>query len=154
MPEKRLSKNNPKKKERNVEIACLRSTGKSLLEIAKEINVSKATVSRALKDSEVKEILEETTKYYATFAPMVREGFIELLASEVPEIRQKAIAEYHKVMGMSGSQISIFIQNMYAQQNNVVLPQHLQELLARGAGEVIDVTPYEDTTKTKEGEND
>lgn len=149
--EKRLSENNPERKKRNIEIACLRATGKSVLEIAQEIHVSKATISRALKDEDVKNILDETTKYYATFAPAIRQGFIELCVSPNPDVRQRAIAEYHKVMGMSSSQMSIFIQNMYAQQNNVVLPQHLQELLARGPGEVIDVTPHEDTTKTKAG---
>jgi len=147
----KLAKGNPKKKKRNATIAALRSTGKSLLEIAREIKVSKATVWRALQDSEVKEILEETTKYYATFAPLVREGFIDLLASDVPEVRQKAISEYHKVMGLSGSQVSIAVQNLYATQNNVVLPDHLQRLLAQGIGDVIDVTPYKDTTKAAPG---
>lgn len=149
--EKRLSEDNPERKKRNIEIACLRSTGKSVLEIAREINVSKATVSRALKDEEVKAILDETTKYYATFAPAIRQALIELCVSENPEVRQRAIAEWHKVMGMTSSQQSIFIQNMFAQQNNVVLPRHLQELLARGPGEPIDVTPHIDTTKIKAG---
>jgi len=147
----KLAQGNPKKIERKRTIAALRSKGKSMAEIAKAVNVAKSTVWQDLQDAEVKAILDETTKYYATFAPLVREEQIKLITHEDPGVKQKAISEYHKVMGLSGSQVSIAVQNLYATQNNVVLPDHLQRLLAQGMGDVIDVTPYEDTTKAAPG---
>ena len=145
----KLSKGNPKRIERKATIRDLRLTGKSMSEIAGALHIAKSTVWKDLQDADVKQAIEDTVKYLSTFSPLVYEGHVELLASEVPEVRQKAIELWYKLMSMLGAQQSIYIQNMYASQTNIVLPAHLQQLLAQGPGEVIDVTPYKDTSKSK-----
>ena len=147
----KLAKGNPKRIERKATIRDLRLSGKSMADIATALHIAKSTVWKDLQDSDVKAAIEDTVKYLSTFSPLVYEGHVELLASNVPEVRQRAIELWYKLMSMLGAQQSIYIQNMYATQNNVILPEHMQRLLAQGPGEVINVTPYEDTSKTKRG---
>ena len=148
----KLSADNPKRTERKITIRDLRLSGKSMSEIATELHIAKSTVWKELQDKDVKQAIEDTVKYLSVFSPVVYEGHVELLASIDPGIRLKAIELWYKLMSMLGAQQSIYIQNMYATQNNVVLPEHLQRLLAQGPGEAIDVIPYTDTSKVKKGE--
>ena len=143
----KLAKNNPKRTERKATIRDLRLSGKSMSEIANDLHIAKSTVWKDLQDADVKQAIEDTVKYLSVFSPVVYEGHVELLASNDPGIRLKAIELWYKLMSMLGAQQSVYIGAIYATQNNVVLPEHLQRLLAQGQGEVIDVTPYEDTSK-------
>ena len=58
-------------------------------------------------------------------------------------------------MGVVGAQAPVFIQNLYATQNNVTLTPQLQQLLTNAIpAEVIDVTPYEDTSRVSNEQSD
>ena len=143
----KLARDNPKRIERKATIRDLRLSGKSMSEIATALHIAKSTVWKDLQDADVKQAIEDTVKYLSVFSPVVYEGHVELLVSLDPGIRLKAIELWYKLMSMLGAQQSIYIQNMYATQNNVILPEHLQRLLAQGPGEPINVTPYKDTSK-------
>jgi len=136
------------KKKRQAQIVPLRLQGKSLYQIAQEIGSTKATVWKDLQDKDVKEKIDNAIKYYSMFAPVVQEGFAELLVDPEKDIRLKAIQEYHKVMGITGSQTSVFIQNILNIQGNVTLSPRMQSLLTQHP-DIIDVTPYNDTSKSQ-----
>jgi len=140
---------NPARIDRQNRITELRLLGKSVADIAREIHMSKATVSRELKMEHVKDAIEDTVKYLSTFHSLVEQGHIELLTSDIPEVRQKAIDSWYKVMGVTGIQPPVIIQKMLAIQNNVILSPHVQRILSSTMpDDFIDVTPYEDTTKS------
>lgn len=142
------AKNNPARVARKARVIGLRLRGKSVAEIAREIGMSKATVSRELSDKDAKEIIENQVRYLLQFADVATQGHIDLLVSDDPDVRHRAIELFYKVVGMFGAQTPVFIQNLYATQNNVTLTPELQRLLTQTfPQEIIDVTPYEDSSK-------
>ena len=153
--EKQQNEDNPERIQRQLTIASLRLDGKSVAEIAREIGMSKATVSRELQKEHIKTAIEDTVSYLASFHPVVERGHVELLISDDPAVRQRAIDSWYKVMGAMGPQAPQYIQNILAVQGNVVMTPQLQKLITHAfSDDIIDVTPYEDTTRPKSNEQD
>lgn len=76
-----LTKDNPARMKRDVTIAAKRLEGQSVREIARAMDVSIATVSRALNDEEIKSVIDDTTRHVAKLAPRVFTN-LELMTSE------------------------------------------------------------------------
>lgn len=133
---------------RQRQVLGLRKSGESIGEIARKINASKATVWKDLQQEDVREAIEEHIKYLSILTPLAREVHLELLVDEDSAIRQKALDTYYKVLGITGIQAPPFIQNILNIQTNVMLTPQMQQLLVGAIPrEVIDVTPYRDTSK-------
>ena len=123
-----LAKGTPKRISRDLHIAELRATGKSVLEIAKETSLSHQRVSQILSDKQIKEILEEAQRYYISKAPEIKENFIKLCMDENKKISLDAIKEWHKITGIAPSQIqSQFLQQIYV-DNRTISPETMSNL--------------------------
>jgi len=110
--------------------AALHIEGKSQREIAKELGVSQSTVCRMLSDSKAKAIIDRVHNRYISAAKGISKQFIKLCYSDSASIRVKAIAEYHRIIGITPSnKPSIFIDKLYNQTNNTVISQDVLELL-------------------------
>ena len=142
----KLFKTNPARKQRDTTIAEMRLQGKSSREIAKEIGLDKSQVCRVLNDKEIKKILDEVHRFYGGFAEDVGREFMSLcLLSSDPAIREKAIKEYHKIMGIAPTHTqSIYIRNLYQDnRQQIVAPEVLSLLGKHLQDNIIDVTPLE-----------
>lgn len=154
----KLSKTNPARQQRDTTIAEMRLQGKSIREIAKEIGLDKSQVCRVLNDKEVKEILDKVHRFYGGFAEDVGREFMGLcLLSSDPAIREKAIKEYHKIMGISPAHTpSIFIQNLYQDNRQQIISSDVLTLLGKHLSDprdTIDMEPLE-LDKMRPKEND
>ena len=106
-------------------IAQLRAAGKTCREIGKEVHLSHNRVAVLLKDEEIKKRIEGFHKYYITYDKEVQKGFMELCMSKEPGVRQKAISEYHSVMGITPSHTpSHFIQQIYVDNRQINVGDH------------------------------
>ena len=135
----------PLPKETIKTIAKLSAIGKSCKKIADEVHVHKTTIAKKLKDPESKAIIESFQKYYLTYAEDVKRGFMELVTSDDPKVRQKGIEEYHKVMGITGAHPGIFIKNLYATQQNIITSPVVEALIDKHMNDqIIDIELIED----------
>ena len=129
-----LTKDNPERIRRDLTITELRSQGKSVREIGQEVGISKQRVSQILNDKEIKEILDDTQRYYVSKAPEVKKEFIRLcLGAEKESDRVKAIGDYNKIIGITPMHTqSPFIQQIYVDNRTVTSDTHqgLADLLA------------------------
>ena len=135
--------NTAKKLTQNVTIADLRSQGLSCREISTHLDLSYRQIARRLQDSDVKEILENTVRFYALYAEEIGDSLIGLCGSEKEEIRLKAIDQYYKVLGINTSHAPIFIQNIYQDQRSIYYSPHIQNIIDKECdnyleGEVIE----------------
>lgn len=146
-----------KHKVKNDTIAKLRAIGQSCREISKAVHLSHSQVAKKLKDPEIKKIIESFQRYYISYGEKVQKGFMELVLSKDPKVRQKAIEEYHSVIGISPSHTSsIFIKNLYQDNRQQILSPDVVELLGKHLQDnIIDVTPLEiEKMRPKEDEED
>ena len=135
-------------KEKIKELAKLSAIGKSCKKIADRIHLHKTTIAIKLKDVEAKSIIEGFQKYYLTYAEDVKRGFMELVLSDDPKVRQKATEEYHKVMGITTPHPGIYIQNLYQTQHNIISSPIVNQLLSKHMDpEVIDIEVIEDKSE-------
>jgi len=136
---KQLTKDNPARKERDRTIINLRLQGKTYREIEKEVGISKCVISATLNDEKAKELIDSTYRDYAKELPIIKEEFIALCHDDDKSVRQKALSEYHKIMGILPSHTSnIFIQNLNISQNNVISPDVLGIIQGIGSPQPID----------------
>jgi len=140
----------PVSKEKIDELAKLSAIGKSCKQISDKVHLHKTTIAKKIKLPEAKKIIEGFQSYYLTYAQDVKRGFMELCLSKDPKIKQKAISEYHSIMGISPTHApSQFLQQIYIDQRTIAPEAHkdLRELLAikkekdLKESEMIDVTP-------------
>ena len=120
-------------KEKIQDIAVLSAIGKSCKQIADKVHLHKTTIAKKLKNTEARQIIEGFQKYYLAYAQDVKRGFMELVLSDDPVIRQKAISEYHSIMGISPTHTpSQFIQQIYVDQLTITpdVHQNMSEMLA------------------------
>ena len=136
--------NKAKKQQQNVTIAQLRATGKNCREIAKCVNLSHVQVSRRLKDSDVKDRIDGMLKYYVSYDKEVQAKFMSLVLSDIPDIRQKAITEYHKVMGITTPHPSISIERLYVDNRSINYQPHIQAMIDKEQGQVLEGEIIED----------
>lgn len=84
----------------------------------------------------------------------VKKGFMELVLSDDPDVRQKAISEYHKVTGISPSHTpSIFIQNLYQDNRQQIISPDVLKLLGKHLQEnIVDMLLELDKMRPKEND--
>jgi DNA-binding CsgD family transcriptional regulator len=125
-----MAKNKAKEKLQDFTIAKLRGEGKSTREIGQEIHLSHSEVAKRLKRDDVKARVEETIKYYISYADELRKGFIELCLSEDPKVRQAALSDYHKMIGILPSHAqSYYIGAIYQDNRQQILSSDVLELV-------------------------
>lgn len=146
-----MKKNNPPKDLQNLTIAALRSQGKSTREIAKKVHISHVQVANKLKDEDVKEKIEGFLKYYISYGDKVKKRFMELVLSDDVDVRQKAIVEYHKIMGISTPHAPQFILNLFQDQRIQILSPHVQQLLTDHFSQLVDGEVIEDKFDSDDG---
>ena len=143
-------------KEKIEELAKLSAIGKSCKEISNEVHLEKSTIAKKLKDVDAKKILESFQKYYLTYAQDVKRGFMELVLSKDPAVRQKAISEYHSILGISPSHTpSIFINNLYQNNRQQIVAPEVTKLLGKHLKDnIMDVTPLKIESKGKDNKDE
>lgn len=112
-----------------VTIAELRSKGMSCRDIADHLDVSYRQVARRLKDSDVKEILDKTIKFYALHAEEVADRLIDLTSDKIPAIRLKSIEQFYKVLGITTPHPPVLINHMYQDNRQAHFQPHIQVLI-------------------------
>lgn len=130
--------NKEKKALQGLTIARLRAIGKNCREIGKEVNLSHVQVANRLKDSDVSKRINGIVKYYASFDKQVQAGFMALVLDIDKEVRQKAITEYHKVMGITTPHPSILIQKIYQDNRVINYSPHIQAIIEQQIDTAID----------------
>ncbi len=130
--------NKENKARQNKTIIALRAEGKSVREIGKEIDLHHSNVAKRLKDSDVSKRINGIVKYYASFDKQVQAGFMALVLDGDKEVRQKAITEYHKVMGITTPHPSILIQKIYQDNRVINYSPHIQAIIEQQIDTAID----------------
>jgi hypothetical protein len=143
---KRIKKSNPARSKRDQTIVGLRAQGKTTNEIAKTVGVTQGRISQILSDEDIKKELDNVHRMYASKAQEISTNFLDhCMDKEDKTLSLNAIKEYHKVMGISPSNVqTTFISNIY-QQNNVI-PQESLSMLKEFFGtdqNLIDLLPGE-----------
>jgi len=141
-----LTKDNPGRKKRDVTIANDRLAGMTYAQIAAKHGISKPTVHRALKDDEIKEIVETSTAVRITQLPRTDQVYQERLEDkERPDLQLKAAQDIRKAVGILPSNvINQRITNVFNQQNNLITAQTMdlvKKILPGFKGEPKEINP-------------
>ena len=127
------------KEVRNMTIGELRGQGKSYKIIGKAVGLSKNQIGVILKDDKVKQRVEETQRYLASFLPVIRDEFMDLCLTGKDSIRLSAIKEYFASMGISPSHApSVFINKLYQDNRQQILSPHVQAIVDGHLDDVIE----------------
>ncbi len=128
-----LDKTNPKRIARDCSMAEKRAEGKSYSQLAKEFGISKSRVGQILRQDEIKEILDETTKQLVSLVPLAMENVIRtLLDKNEKALAYKASTDLLKTIGVAPSHVNNpIINKYYTQENNVVLSDGVAKLLSK-----------------------
>jgi len=117
-----LAANNPARIERKETIAQLRLLGKSMQEIAKELDITKGTVWKDLQDEHVKQILEAGTKALIRQVPQAVHNYETFLKSEDENIKYKASKDLLEGTSIFPGKVqNQYITNIYQQHNTTVV---------------------------------
>jgi hypothetical protein len=108
-----LTKDNPKRNRRDLEVARLRLEGESVREIANHVGLGPSQVSNILSDKEIKKILDREMRVYASHAKGIGKQFLKRCYDPDKHVRLKAIEGYHKIMGMAPTHTEFFHSESY-----------------------------------------
>lgn len=141
-----LTKDNPERLKRDLEIVDLRLQGKTYRDIAKEKDISIGQVHNILSDDKLREIIKGTMRVYAAHAKGIGKEFLKLCYDQDKQVKLKAIDGYHKIMGLLGTHTqNLFIQNLMVQQNNFFEDQAFRKV-------AMDFLGLPETGEVPEGE--
>jgi DNA-binding transcriptional regulator LsrR (DeoR family) len=126
------------KLQRDVAISQLHLSGKSQKEIAAEIGISNATVSRVLSKEHIKELVNKAVEAMILRAPEVVKRLFEHIQEDNASVSMKAISEYNKVIGISQPHASLVIQNMYVDARRQTLSAEMVQVLSPGLKQLTD----------------
>jgi len=126
---------------RDTRIAEMYLQGMSQYEIGQAIGIDRSQVSRVLSNEHAREIVQSSVRAMAAHAREVGLRLIELTRDKDKAVRQKAISEYNKVIGIAGAHASTVIQNIYIDQRVQLLQPQI--LSALECSQVIDAEVIE-----------
>jgi len=116
-----LTPDNPARLRRDLDIASMRSSGQTLVEIGENVGISNQRVSQILNQDHIKKVLDTVYLKYVEAAPDLSVKFLALCNSDDASISLAAIKAWHKMLGLSPTPASsIFLQqiNMHIQEGN------------------------------------
>ena len=122
-----LVKSNPDRMVRDVTIGKDRlEKGLTYRELAEKHGVSLMTISRALNNDEIKDIIEEGTKQALSLIPKAMDNYREFLSDEDKKIRLAATQDISKISGITPSHNT---NNMIVQINTGNRPDLAPEVI-------------------------
>jgi len=135
---KKITKDNPARKERDTRIAELRVQGQTLEQIGRQVGVHKSTVSRVLNDDETKALVDESARRVLNLVPAAVDVFAEILHGDDPKIKQKVADRVLQIAGISPSHAPApVIQNIYndnRSQSNTIQIDAIRGVIRRNLG--------------------
>jgi DNA-binding Lrp family transcriptional regulator len=120
---------------RDRKIAQARLQGKTYKQIEKELGISSATVNRALKKTEIKEIIETGTNKIVALIPLAVDVQYQAMTiqddnSKPTALAVKASENVLKIVAIIPShQVNQTINNITNQQNNIILSDNVAQAL-------------------------
>lgn len=133
---------------RNIKIAKARVAGKTLAEIGGGFGLKPISVQKVLERDEVKALIEKQYLKLAAMLPEVTDRIIKVsqkLDDSDIEREDKSMSwEANKLIAQSHGLLpsanqSVVHQTFIGQQNNVVVPPIIAELMAKHFGGIIDI---------------
>lgn len=127
-----MSKDNPERIGRDRTIVELRLQGKAMSEIAREMDCSKDTVSRVLRDKDMKAILEAGTQEIIASVPRAVANIQGFLKDSDKQLKYKASKDILEMANIAPGKVqNNYIQTIYQQNNTqIVAPEVLKAMAA------------------------
>lgn len=129
---------------RNLKIARMLMDGMSIAEVGDIMNLSRATVYRAMRTDEgVRHLVDTTARAMASMLPRVKQNYETLLESEDEKIKLEASRDVLKNVGIAPTSTPNTIITNITQNNTVVADSRAMNILreALRPKTLIDITP-------------
>jgi len=145
---------NEKKMARNVAIATEAVSNPTITqkELADKYDLSIRQIQRILTNEESKAIAQHAYEHNLLKIDDALNGHDEIVNDKEHKDRLAGIKLRYDVVGITAPHPSIFVQNILNIQGNVTLSPRMQSLLTQHP-DIIDVTPYNDTSKSQLANN-
>ena len=119
------------RQQRNAKIVAMVLAGQTYAEISKKIGLDKGSISRIVNNSDARNIIKDTQRFYIAMAPAVIDRFLTCINSDDQKIRLQAIKEWHRIVGIAPTQTpNVFLQQIYVDQRKqtIIDPGVMQAL--------------------------